>query len=63
MDRAVYGTLFWITAPEKLVTLHKIIRALGIHQLVRKTVNWFCISLPSDSSDNHTGTGGYSTFI
>jgi hypothetical protein len=62
MDRAMYGTLFWISAPEKLATLHKIIRVEqveGIPQLVCKAVNQFCISSPSDSSDNHTGTDGY----
>jgi hypothetical protein len=64
MGRAVYGTVFWISAPEKLATLYKIIRVEG--QLVRKTVNRFCIPSPSDSSDNHTGTDGHrdcSTFI
>jgi hypothetical protein len=59
MNRAIYGTVFWISAPEKLATLHKIIRVEDINQLVRKTVHRFCISLPSDSSDNHTGTDGY----
>jgi hypothetical protein len=58
MDRAVYGTVFWISAPEKLATLHKIIRVEGVHQLVRKTVDRFCIALPSDTLVR-TGTDGY----
>jgi hypothetical protein len=37
MNRAIYGTLFWISAPDKLATLHKFIRVEGINQLVRKT--------------------------
>jgi hypothetical protein len=56
MDPAVYGTVFWISAPEELGT-----SALscsrgfeGISQLVRKTVNRVCVTSPSDSSDNHT---------
>ena len=32
MDRAVYGTNFWISAPDKLVTLHKCIH---VEQLER----------------------------
>ena len=30
MDRAVYGTAFWISAPEKLGNLHNVIRVEGI---------------------------------
>ena len=35
MDRAIYGTLFWISAPEKFAPLHNITRVEKVEGIVR----------------------------
>jgi hypothetical protein len=59
MDRAMYGTAFWISAPEISRPLHKILhveRVEGTPHLVRKTVNRLqIVTNPSDPRSEWNG--------
>ena len=60
MDRAMYGTVFWISALEKLVTLHKIIRVervVDTFQLVHKIIIGFVNLCLQISPRSHARNG------